>query len=91
MKCPKACSFSFCNEQEIFWNKSRINDRKTAGDAETEINSTYLTLTNRRGVGWGVGQHLEGKGILTLRIWDQACAINSHVAAGELERGILTN
>lgn len=56
-----------------------------------EINSTYLTLTNRRGVGWGVGQHLEGKGILTLRIWDQACAINSHVAAGELERGILTN
>lgn len=66
MKCPKACSFSFCNEQEIFWNKSRINDRKTAGDAETEINSTYLTLTNRRGGGVGCRTAPGGKGHLDL-------------------------
>lgn len=44
--CPEACSFLFCNEQEIFCSKSKINDGKTAGDTETGINSAYLTLKN---------------------------------------------
>ena len=44
MKCLLTCSFLFYSEQETYCSKNRISDSKTAGDIETEINLTFLTL-----------------------------------------------
>lgn len=83
MKCPRHVHFYSVMNTKYTAVKAPLMIQKTAGDIETEINSTYLTLKTSKREGGVENWHLKGNGLLALSTWDQSFVGHSHTTTEE--------